>query len=154
MRAFRSVFVVTFISMGLIACSSPKAFSQVTLTSSSVRATFNNTTPGEVLARLAKKCDQIGSAVKEINVDSIVCARLLSDADAELVNISSETTRLSKPENRMKFITRQAGRNVIVTTQQWAEISKSFGQSKRIDLSHFKQKENMRKIMVSMGGTV
>jgi len=54
----------------------------------------------------------------------------------------------------MKFITRQAGRNVIVTTQQWAEISKSFGQSKRIDLSHFKQKENMRKIMVSMGGTV
>ena len=154
MKALQSVFIVTILSTGLIACSSQKTVSQAPITSSSVQVTFSNTTPGEVLAKLAKKCSQIGSAVKEITSDSIVCARRLSDADAALVDIPSDTNRVSKPENRMKFTALKEGRDVVVTTQQWAEISTVPGQSTRIDLSHTKQKDNMRKIMVSMGGTL
>lgn len=154
MKAFKPVFILAILGFGLAACSSQKTVSQAPASSDAVQVTFSNATTSEVLAKLAKKCSQIGSAVKEIQSDSIVCVRRLSDTDAALVDISSETNRLSKPENRMKFTARPEGRDVIVTTQQWAEISTVPGKSTRIDLNHTKQKDNLRKIMVSMGGTL
>ncbi len=154
MKAPWSVLSITAMCVTLVACGGTKNVSRAPETSNAVQVTFSNSTTSDVLARLAKKCSQIGSAVKEIKSDSITCVRRLSDTDAALVDISSDTTRLSKPENRIKFTAQPDGRDVIVTTQQWAEIPNVPGQSTRVDLNHAKQKDNLRKIMVSMGGTM
>lgn len=154
MKAHRSFFIVAALSFGLVACSNTRSVSRAPSPSDSVQVTFANATTGEVMAKLAKKCSQIGSAVREVKPDSIVCVRRLSDTDAALVDISSDTTRASKPENLIKFTAHRDGPNVIVTTQQWAEISTVPGQSTRVNLNHTKQKDNLKKIMISMGGTL
>ena len=41
--------------------------------------------------------------------------------------------------------------NVVVTTLQWAEIRSKSGEWTQIEMSHARQKANMKKVMLSMG---
>ena len=134
----------------LVACSSRTAGVQP-LAANSIRVTFKNAGTDEVLARIGKKCSQIGGVVKEATPDYLICTRRLSDSDAELVNIPMDTVRTLKPENRMKFMVSNVEGNVVVTTLQWAEIRSKSGEWTQIEMSHARQKANMKKVMLSMG---
>jgi hypothetical protein len=145
-----SVLAASVFATLLVACGTPQSVVQP-LAANSIRVVFKNAGTDEVLARIGKKCSQIGGVVKEATSEYLLCTRRLSDTDAELVNAPIDTSRGAKPENRMKFMVNKVDANVIVTTLQWAEIKTQSGQWTQIAMSHAKQKANMKKILLSMG---
>ncbi len=149
-KTVRPVIAACVLATFLVACStrSPVA---LPLAANSIRVTFKNASTDEVLARIGKKCSQIGGVVKEATSEYILCTRRLSDTDAELANVPIESGRTAKPENRMKFTALKVDANVVVTTLQWAEIKTKSGEWIQVEMSHTKQKANMKKIMLSMG---
>lgn len=149
-KAVPAIFVVALLAALLSACA-PVSPATQPLAPNSIRVTFKNATTDEVLARIGKKCSQVGGVVKEATSDYIVCSRRLSDTDAELVNIPVATVHSAKPENRMKFTASKADGNVTVTTLQWAEVKSKSGDWTQIEMGHAKQKANMKKIMLSIG---
>ncbi len=145
-----TIFTAAVLAALLSSCAQVSPATQ-TLAPNSIRVTFKNTTTDEVLARIGKKCSQVGGVVKEATADYLVCTRRLSDTDAELVNIPVATVHSAKPENRMKFTASKVDANVVVTTLQWAEVKGKSGDWTQIEMGHAKQKANMKKIMLSIG---
>ena len=138
-------------AFALTSCASPAPATRTSSSPDDIQVTFRNTSLDVVLAKLGKKCSQIGAAVTEKSPDYILCARRLSDTDAALVNTPAETVIATKPENKMKFTASKSGNDVNVVAQQWAQTKSKSGEISRVDMTHARQKANMLKILMSMG---
>ncbi len=96
-------------------------------------ATFTNTTPGAVAAKIAAGCANFGMLVVDMRDNSVTCENEMDATDQLLANLAIGTKYSTPARDLGRFTIFAVGADVRVQIYSWIETQTAYGQTRTLE---------------------
>lgn len=113
--------------------------------------TFVNTNLDDARSKIIGACSAKGVLVQEAGGNQVVCGKRMDGSDAVLAQMLIGNSSSTTPEQKIRFVLYQQGKDVRVTAQQWIETQMARGQVQKEELNHNSHRNSIQKFLTFAG---